>query len=248
MNKFKSSLALALTVAVLAGCKQETQGLARATDAPETDLQKQSYALGANMSNSLMQANIEIDSGYFNAGFYDTQDGTQMMTVEDMQAALMAMQQAAAERQAQERAAAIETNLAAANEALAANAKLEGVVSTESGLQYKVETTGEGATPTASDTVTVHYEGRLVDGTVFDSSIQRGEPATFPVNGVIPGWTEALQLMTVGSKWQLTIPPDLAYGENGAGAIIPPNSALIFDVELIGIEAAEEEGAAADAG
>ena len=107
---------------------------------------------------------------------------------------------------------------------------------TESGLQYKILTAGEGAMPAADDTVTVHYEGRLFDGTVFDSSLERGEPATFPVGGVIAGWTEALQLMPVGSKWQLFIPADLAYGENGAGNVIQPNSALVFDVELLAIQ------------
>ena len=115
------------------------------------------------------------------------------------------------------------------------NGKREGVVTLESGLQYEVLTAGEGAKPSAADSVTTHYEGRLIDETVFDSSYQRGEPATFPLNGVIKGWTEALQLMPVGSKWRLYLPPQIAYGERGAPPSIPPNATLVFDVELLEI-------------
>ena len=119
---------------------------------------------------------------------------------------------------------------------LAENKAKEGVQVTPSGLQYQVITTGTGAVPTAESVVKVHYHGSLIDGTVFDSSVDRGEPAQFPVSGVIPGWTEALQLMPVGSKWKLFIPQELAYGPRGAGRTIPPYSALIFEVELLGIE------------
>jgi FKBP-type peptidyl-prolyl cis-trans isomerase FklB len=122
---------------------------------------------------------------------------------------------------------------------LAANGKKDGVKTLASGLQYKVIKTGTGKTPKATDTVKVHYHGTLTDGTVFDSSVERGEPATFPVNGVIPGWIEALQLMKEGDKWQLVIPPKLAYGERGAGGKIGPNSVLVFDVELLSIEASK---------
>ena len=119
---------------------------------------------------------------------------------------------------------------------LAENAKQEGVKVTESGLQYKVLEPGEGDSPGASDVATVHYRGTLIDGTQFDSSYDRGQPATFPVGGVIAGWTEALQLMKPGAKWQLTIPAGLAYGERGAGQDIGPNATLLFDVELISVE------------
>lgn len=136
--------------------------------------------------------------------------------------------------------ASMETNMssqAAAGEAfLAANAKKEGVKTTASGLQYKVLKSGTGESPKLTDTVKVHYQGTLIDGTIFDSSIQRGQPISFPVSGVIPGWIEALQLMKVGDKWQLFIPANLAYGENSPTPAIPPNSVLIFDVELLGIE------------
>ena len=129
-----------------------------------------------------------------------------------------------------------EKNLKAGELFLAENGKKEGVKTTASGLQYKVVKSGSGKTPAVTDTVKVHYHGTLIDGTVFDSSVDRGEPVTFPVNGVIPGWTEALQLMKEGDKWQLVIPSKLAYGENGAGGKIGPNAVLQFDVELLGIE------------
>lgn len=119
---------------------------------------------------------------------------------------------------------------------LAENAKKEGVKTTASGLQYKVINSGTGASPKATDMVKVHYHGTLIDGTVFDSSVQRGEPISFPVSGVIPGWVEALQLMKVGDKWQLYIPARLAYGENSPTPAIPPNSVLLFEVELLGVE------------
>ena len=119
---------------------------------------------------------------------------------------------------------------------LAENAKKPGVITTASGLQYKIIKSGTGPSPQLTDRVTVHYEGKLIDGTIFDSSIQRGQPITFPVNGVIPGWVEALQLMKVGAQWQLFIPAKLAYGDQSPGPAIPPNSMLIFEVELLGIE------------
>ena len=245
MNKFKSGIAIvagAAALVVLSGCQQGAE-LSRATDVPTTDEQKQSYSLGQSMGGSLVAADISVDSAFFNAGFYDAMDGEQQMTQEDIQASLAALQQATQQAQMEKRNSQMQANLDASNASLAANAEQDGVAVTDSGLQYKVLTTGDGATPTSSDTVTVHYEGRLFDGTVFDSSIARGEPATFPVGGVIAGWTEALQLMTVGSKWQLFIPADLAYGESGAGNVIQPNSALVFDVELLAIQ---DDSAAAE--
>jgi len=126
-------------------------------------------------------------------------------------------------------------NLEAGMQFLEENKKRPGVVCLESGLQYEIMTEGHGAKPHATDTVTCHYHGMLIDGRVFDSSVQRGQPASFPLNRVISGWTEALQLMPVGSKWKLFLPPHLAYGEQQAGALIGPNSTLIFEVELLGI-------------
>ena len=144
------------------------------------------------------------------------------------------------EAMAKEMAKQGEANLKAGEAFLAKNAEQEGVVVLDSGLQYKVVEAGDGATPTADDVVEVHYRGTLIDGTEFDSSYARGESITFPVGGVIAGWTEALQLMPVGSKWELYIPSDLAYGPGGTQGAIGPNQALIFEVELLGIE--EEQG------
>jgi|TARA_B110000093_G_C12913843_1_gene386034 FKBP-type peptidyl-prolyl cis-trans isomerase FklB len=239
MNKFKSGIAIVAgvtAIAILSGCQQDGSSLTRAADVPSTDDQKQSYSLGQSMGGSLKAADITVDSAYFNAGFYDAMDGEKRMTQEEIQASLAALQQATQLAQAEKRNSAMQASLDASAASLADNAAQEGITVTESGLQYKVLTVGDGAMPTAEDTVTVHYEGRLFDGTVFDSSLERGEPATFPVGGVIAGWTEALQLMPVGSKWQLFIPADLAYGENGAGNVIQPNSALVFDVELLAIQ------------
>jgi len=239
MNKFKSGIAIVAgvtAIAILSGCQQDGSSLTRAADVPSTDDQKQSYSLGQSMGGSLKAADITVDSAYFNAGFYDAMDGEQRMTQEEIQASLAALQQATQVAQTEKRNSAMQANLDASAASLADNAAQEGITVTESGLQYKVLTVGDGAIPSAEDMVSVHYEGRLFDGTVFDSSIQRGEPATFPVGGVIAGWTEALQLMPVGSKWQLFIPADLAYGENGAGNVIQPNSALVFDVELLAIQ------------
>ena len=144
-----------------------------------------------------------------------------------------------AARAAEEAKAAATANLKKGQDFLAANGKKEGVTTTKSGLQYRVVKKGDGAKPGATDEVTVHYEGRLINGTVFDSSIKRGQPATFPVNGVIKGWTEALQLMSEGAEYELYIPAALAYGQRGAGQDIGPNETLIFKVSLIKVKKAE---------
>jgi FKBP-type peptidyl-prolyl cis-trans isomerase FklB len=161
------------------------------------------------------------------------------MSEEDIMSALQAYQQKQMAVRQEESQQVGEKNQAEAEVFFAENGKVDGVKSTESGLQYQVLVEGKGAMPTAEDTVEVHYHGTLLDGTVFDSSYQRGETVSFPVGGVIPGWTEALQMMPVGSKWKLFIPPTLAYGAGGAGQMIGPNSALVFDVELINIVSAD---------
>jgi FKBP-type peptidyl-prolyl cis-trans isomerase len=202
----------------------------------ESELSKESYAVGANVGRSIAEPGIEIDLDAFLEGFkaaYNKQELS--MTPEEIQTAMMSLSQKAQAAAAKKQAEMGAAGKAEGDAFLAENAKKEGIKITESGLQYKVLTEGDGPLPAATDTVKVHYTGTFIDGKKFDSSVDRGEPATFGVDQVIPGWTEALQLMKVGSKWQLAIPSDLAYGPQGRGADMPPNSVLLFDVELIEI-------------
>jgi len=187
------------------------------------------YALGYQLGRDLVA--VEPRPQDMLKGIEDGRSGGKAkLSEEEMGAALAGLQQKVAAQRAKEQAATSEKAIAAGKAYLAANAKKPGVKTTASGLQYQILTAGTGKTPAVGDTVTVHYKGTLVDGTEFDSSYKRGQPASFPVNGVIPGWTEALQLMKVGTKAQLVIPPELAYGSNGPLA----NQVLLFDVELIG--------------
>ena len=194
-------------------------------------MEKLSYALGLIIGNNLKGMNIEgLITGEFTRAVEQVLNGEKLEMTEVQAQGLvqefLREQQEAAGKAARE----------AGENFLAENAKREGVKVTETGLQYEVLTPALGIKPTPPDTVTCHYEGRLIDGTVFDSSYRRGEPASFPLQGVIRGWTEGLQLMSIGSKFRFFIPFDLAYGAQGAGGSIPPYAALIFDVELIGIE------------
>ena len=194
-------------------------------------MEKLSYALGLIIGNNLKGMNIEgLITGEFTRGVEQVLNGEKLEMTEVQAQGLvqefLREQQEAAGKAARE----------AGENFLAENAKREGVKVTETGLQYEVLTPALGIKPTPTDTVTCHYEGRLIDGTVFDSSYRRGEPASFPLQGVIRGWTEGLQLMSIGSKFRFFIPFELAYGAQGAGGSIPPYAALIFDVELIGIE------------
>jgi len=210
---------------------------ASAQDKPDltNPKQKTSYAIGVNIASSLKRQEVDLDVKALTAGITDGLAGKPALTEDQQKAALTELEKNLEARQEATQKAAAEKNLKAGEDFLAANAKKDGVKTTASGLQYKVIKTGTGATPKLTDTVKVHYHGTLLDGTVFDSSVQRGEPITFPVQGVILGWTEALQLMKVGDKWQLFIPAKLAYGERGSGPI-GPNSVLIFEVELLDIE------------
>lgn len=211
--------------------------MAQDTKAPETQEEKISYAIGSQIGSSLKADEVAIVPEQFLAGVLDAIEGKEAkLTPEQMQQTMMALQQELQQKQMEKATAAAEENTAAGKKFLEENGKKEGVVTTKSGLQYKVIEEGKGEKPTATDKITAHYHGTLIDGTVFDSSVNRGEPIQFPVSGVIAGWTEALQLMPVGSKWRLFIPSDLAYGERGAGGDIGPNSTLIFDVELISID------------
>ena len=186
------------------------------------------YALGYQLGRDLVA--IESRPQDLLKGLEDGRSGKPKLSQEEMSAALASLQQKVGAQREKEQAAASEKAAVAGKAFLAANAAKPGVTTTASGLQYQILTAGSGKTPAATDTVTVHYKGTLVDGTEFDSSYKRGQPATFPVAGVIPGWTEALQLMKVGTKAQLVIPPELAYGSNGPLA----NQVLLFDVELLG--------------
>jgi len=208
--------------------------------ADATDLkdpkQKLSYAIGVRMGSGLKEQGVDIDTKAFTAGLSDVIAGKLAMTEAEMTQALDgARAELAAKQQAKQQVAAA-ANVKTGDAYLATNAKKDGVKTTASGLQYKVLKAGTGRTPGLKDTVKVHYQGSLIDGTVFDSSIERGEPAVFPVGGVIAGWTEALQLMKEGDKYQLVIPAKLGYGAAGAGDMIGPNAVLVFDVELIAIE------------
>jgi FKBP-type peptidyl-prolyl cis-trans isomerase FklB len=197
---------------------------------PETEMEKVSYSLGVNVATGVKAQGIEsLDINAISKAINDVFEGNDLDISEEesMQVWQEYFGKIAAEKQAK----SSEVGIAF----LAENAAKEGVTTTESGLQYEILSSGDGAKPNATDQVTVHYHGMLTDGTVFDSSVDRGEPATFPVNGVIPGWVEALQLMSVGDKWKLTIPSELAYGDRGAGGLIGPGATLVFEVELLGI-------------
>lgn len=193
---------------------------------------KGGYGIGLQIGQQLLGSGMDVNAEAVARGIYDVLSNNQpAIDLNEVTAALQELGQRAEAAQA-EAFKAIDTE----NKAfLEENKKAKGVVVTDSGLQYEILTEGTGEKPTATSTVRVHYTGSLIDGTVFDSSVKRGQPAEFPVNGVIRGWTEALQLMPVGSKWRLTIPQELAYGERGAGASIPPFATLIFEVELLEI-------------
>jgi len=217
--------------------------LAQAQDKPDLTNSKQraSYAIGANIGTSLKEQGMEIDPKTLAAGLSDALADKLALTETEIRETLMALQQDMMTKMQAKQKVLGEKNLKEGEAFLAANAKKEGVKTLPSGLQYKVTKSGTGKSPKATDTVKVHYHGTLIDGTVFDSSVERKEPVTFAVDQVIPGWTEALQLMKEGDKWQLFIPAKLAYGERAAGPKISPNSTLIFDVELLAIENAGEK-------
>ncbi|HEY5647497.1 MAG TPA: FKBP-type peptidyl-prolyl cis-trans isomerase [Pseudomonadales bacterium] len=222
-----------ITLALLAGLHNGAWAAEGGGAAFDTDAKKASYSIGYSMAANLRREfGDDLDLAALKAGLEDQLSGASSRVSEaDANAAfqaLIATRQAAAEVAAQE-------NVAAGAAFLAENGKREGVITLPSGLQYEVLVAAEGAKPGPADQVTTHYRGTLIDGTQFDSSYDRGQPATFPLNGVIAGWTEALQLMAPGAKWRLYIPPELAYGSRAQGPI-PGNSTLIFDVELLEIK------------
>ncbi|HEU5402360.1 MAG TPA: FKBP-type peptidyl-prolyl cis-trans isomerase [Terriglobales bacterium] len=220
-------------------------GAAAAKKAPvkpalTTPRQKASYALGYNLGRNLKSQMVDVDPAIVTQAIRDAFAGTASpLSEEEIRAALNQLQQATRAKQEAMLKEMTDQNEKVGQAFLAANKSKEGVVTLPSGLEYKVLTAGSGPKPTAADTVVCNYRGTLIDGKEFDSSYKRGEPATFPVSGVIKGWTEALQLMPVGSKWQLYVPANLAYGDRGAGEVIPPGSVLVFDVELLSIKPKE---------
>jgi FKBP-type peptidyl-prolyl cis-trans isomerase len=208
----------------------------------KTQKEKASYALGMKIGGDLRRqtVNTAVDPALTARGLKDALAGTKPLLTEDEEkAALTQLQTEIRTKQEAKAKEASAPNRKDGEAYLATNKGKEGIVTLPSGLEYKILTPGSGPKPTASDTVTVNYKGTLIDGTEFDSSYKRGQPATFPVGGVIKGWTEALQLMPVGSKWQLFIPTDLAYGDSGRPGI-PPGATLVFEVELISIGEAKK--------
>ena len=230
--KFKALVPLAL-LSTLIACEQKEEMQAEAAPAATTlttDADRFSYGLGMFIGERVLKQYEEVDYALLIEGMKaQHQSQATLMTIEDAGAALAAFAE-------QQLAAQTEANKMKGATYLEENAKKEGVIVTESGLQYSVVTQGDGAKPAATDQVTVHYRGTLIDGTEFDSSYSRGEPATFGLNQVIPGWTEGVQLMNVGSKYQFVVPHELGYGERGAGGAIGPFETLIFEVELIEIK------------
>lgn len=203
----------------------------------KTQKEKVSYIIGTDIGKNMTKQGIDIDPEALLRGIKDAISGEGLLLTEEQMTQIRTeFQQEMMKKQNEKAAELAIKNKAQGEEFLAANKKKDSVVTLPSGLQYKVLVEGKGKMPTISDTVTTNYRGMLIDGTEFDNSYQRGQPATFPCKGVIAGWTEALQLMKVGSKWQLFIPSNLAYGERGAGQTIPPNSVLIFDVELLSVK------------
>ena len=214
-----------------------TSALAEAPASKMTDKQKLSYLLGLNTAKSMINKDIEIDPNAFLSGMNDTfsnkksalsaAESNQVMV--QFQASMREKAQAKVEMQSG-------TNIKAGKEFITNYKKKDDVISLDNGIVYKVIKAGTGVQPTISDSVVAHYTGKLVDGRVFDSSVQRGQPSTFPLKSVIKGWQEILPLMKVGSKWEAVIPPQLAYGEKGPGGLIGPNSTLVFEIELIEIK------------
>lgn len=229
MNKAILKLATVATVA-------SAMTITACTKKLDTDTKKASYAIGQQIGTNLKQQNIEIDADAVAMALKDATKGESKLTKEEIQQAMMKLQESAMKKQNE----VAEENKKKGADYLEKNKSNPGVKVTASGLQYIVEKEGTGKTPTKTDVVKVHYKGTLMTGETFDSSIDRGTPAEFPVGQVIPGWTEALQLMKVGGKSKLFIPAELAYGPSGRPGI-PPNSVLIFDVELLDIVAAPKE-------
>jgi FKBP-type peptidyl-prolyl cis-trans isomerase len=215
------------------------QGNSEKKIALETQKQKVSYSIGMDIGKNLKQNEIDVEMEALARGIKDAladSGSTPLLTQAQIEETMQKFQQEMMVKQNEKENAMSGKNKNEGEVFLVENAQKEGVVALPSGLQYKIVKAGNGPKPKLTDEVTTHYRGTLTDGTEFDSSYKRGQPTSFPVNGVIAGWTEALQLMPVGSKWQLFIPSNLAYGERGAGGVIGPNATLVFEIELLAIK------------
>ncbi len=231
-NFYRSTSLIAITLGLYA-CNQDTSN----NQPLETLEQKASYSFGVDVANRLKQQGVELDVNALNRGIADAYNGTEIaLSDEEQLQAKTSFQAQLRDALVKKQAAAAESNIAAGKAFLEENAKKPGVIATASGLQYKILASGDGKQPKDTDTVTTHYKGTLIDGREFDSSYKRDQPASFPVKGVVKGWTEALQLMHVGDKWQLFVPSDLAYGATKRSELIEANSTLIFEIELLGIK------------
>lgn len=237
MNTMIKPVAALCAVIALSACQQQNSDTTAETELQlETPNSRLSYGVALGLGRNMANDGMTVDVDAFAAGLRDAMTNSpQRLTDEEIQAEMIAFQQRINEEREATTEALAQANAAQAAAFLLENGSREGVVTTESGLQYEVLEEGDGATPGPGDTVQVHYRGTLIDGTEFDSSYARGEPVSFGVGQVIAGWTEALQLMKVGSKYKLFIPSDLAYGPGGAGDRIGPNAALLFEVELLDI-------------
>lgn len=252
MKLFKPTM-LAIALVSVLGCQEEVKKEA-AAPVLETEVQKQAYGLGASIG-MYMQKNLEqheklglpLEQALITRGFTDSLAGKSLIEKEEIQALLKNLDESMKAKQQEAATADAEAAVAEGIKFLAENAKKEGVQITESGIQYVVVTAGEGDKPSATDTVTVHYKGTFLNGETFDSSYERNQPAVFPLNRVISGWTEGVQLMSVGAKYIFTIPSDLAYGPNGNPPRIPGNSVLQFEIELLEIQKPAEPASSEEA-
>ncbi len=246
MNNSIRYLAVACALTLVAACaKQETASTdqASSTATLESDAQKFGYAIGIDLGKSLQPVKEDVDITALKAGLDDAfSDGEPKMDDAAREEIKNTISRKMQERQVKLRADQASKAGAEGEKFLTENGQREGVKTTDSGLQYEVLTEGDGKHPTAEDTVTVHYKGTLINGEEFDSSYSRGQPVTFPLKNVIPGWTEGVQLMSTGAKYKFYIPAKLGYGERGAGVKIGPNETLIFEVELLSFEAPAAEG------
>jgi len=246
---FKKSIfkmcVVSMLILVILGSNGMTAGKMDAikkSDVVKNFKNKVSYSIGLDIGDNLNQQKIEVDMEILFKGIFDgLSKGDALLSEEEVKEIMMEFQKIMKEKYTEEKKKEAEENRKEGEKFLTENKKKKDVKTLKSGLQYKVITKGKGKLPTATDIVKVHYKGTFIDGTEFDSSYKYGKPVTFPVSGVIKGWTEALQLMKEGSKWELVIPSELAYGEQGAGYDIGPNTTLLFTVELISIEEKKEK-------